>query len=241
MRALVLSVVMLMSAVASAQAQGLSRPPPPGQGTGPAVPAQPSPPVAVPGYNNGPGYDDWEVPEGFRRRGSLVVVEREQIMDRLARMEEQLGRAMERADRNSRDALRKVREEMNGIRGEVSNAPDLRSFRRRASQPVPMPTPAPAPTVYPISEDQLQQLIKAMARESFGDGKIRVLESAAPSQYFLVPQVLKILKGFSFGDDKLDAVRTLWPRVLDRDNAFQLYGAFNFQGEKDELKQIIGR
>ena len=52
---------------------------------------------------------------------------------------------------------------------------------------------------------------------------------------------MKILKGFSFGDDKLDAVRTLWPRVLDRDNAFQLYGAFNFQGEKDELKQIIGR
>ena len=239
MRALVLSVVMLMSAVASAQAaQGLARPPPPGQGTGPAVPAQP--PVAVPGYTNGPGYDDWDVPEGFRRRGSLAVVEREQLMERLARMEEQLGRAMDRADRNSRDALRKVREEMNGLRADLNSAPDLRSFRRRSSPPQ-APVPPPAPTVYPISEDQLQQLIKAMARESFGDGKIRVLEAAAPSQYFLVPQVLKILKGFSFGDDKLDAMRTLWPRVLDRDNAFQLYGAFNFQGEKDELKQIIGR
>jgi uncharacterized protein DUF4476 len=244
MRALVLSVVMLISAVASAQAQtqGLQRPPPPGQPTGPSQPATP-----VPGYtsgtpapaNNGPGYDDWEMPSGFRRQGTLAVVDRDQLIARLARMEDQLGRAMEHADRNSRDALRKVREEMNGLRADVTNAPDLRTFRRRSSPPPPQPVPVP--TVQPISEGQLQQLLSAIARESFGDGKLRVLESAAPSQYFLVPQVVKILQKFSFGDDKLDAVRTLWPRVLDQNNGFQLYQAFNFQGEKDQLREIIGR
>jgi hypothetical protein len=246
MRALVLSVVMLMSAAASAQTQGLQRPPPPGQPTGPSQPSTP-----VPGYtNNGPGYtpsgggyDDWEAPQGFRRQGSLVVVEREQLIDRLARMEEQLGRAMDRADRGSRDSLRKVREEMNGLRSDLMNAPDLRSFRRRNSPPPPqpMPAPQPVPSVQPISDGQLQQLMAAIGKEPFGDGKMRVLESAAQSQYFLVPQVLKLLGRFSFGDDKLDAVRTLWPKVLDRENSFQLYQAFNFQGEKDQLKQIIGR
>ncbi len=262
MRALVLSVVMLMSAAASAQTQGLARPPPPGQPTGPSQPATPVPGYTNngpgyttngPGYNNGPGsgnngpgYEDWDGPEGFRRRGTLAVIEREAIIERLARMEDQLGRAMERADRNNgrdsrdlRDALRKVREEMNGVRADVTNAPDLRSFRRRNSPPPPPPTPVP--TVQPISEGQLQQLLNAIAKESFGDGKIRVLESAAPSQYFLVPQVMKILQRFSFGDDKLDAVRTLWPRVLDRDNSYQLYQAFNFEGEKNQLREIIGR
>jgi hypothetical protein len=251
MRALVLSVVMLMSAAAAAQTQGLQRPPPPGQPTGPAQPATP-----VPGYtNNGPGYgnnnnggdyEDWDVPQGFRRQGSLVVVDREQIVDRLARMEEQLARAMERADRNNgrdtrelRDALRNVREEMKGMRADVTNAPELRSFRRRSSPPPPQPVPVPA--VQPISENQLQQLLNAIAREKFGDGKVRVVETAAPSQYFTVPQVMRVLQKFSFGDDKLDAVRTLWPRVLDRDNGFQLYQSFNSQGDKDQLREIIGR
>ncbi|MFL5345963.1 MAG: DUF4476 domain-containing protein [Hyalangium sp.] len=259
MRALVLSVVMLMSAAAAAQTQGLQRPPPPGQPTGPSQPA----PTPVPGYsntgpgynnappqaygNNGQGYDDWEVPEGFRRHGALAVIDREAIIERLARMEDQLGRAMERADhsngrdvRELRDALRKVREEMNGVRADVTNAPDLHSFRRRGSSPQP-PPPAPVPAVQPVSEAQLQQLLAAISREKFGDGKMQVLESAAGSQYFLVPQVLKILQKFSFGDDKLNAVRALWPRVLDQNNGFQLYQAFSFQGEKDQLREIIGR
>lgn len=248
MRALVLSVVMLMSAAAAAQNQGLSRPPPPGQPTGPSQPV-----TAVPGYNGGNnggnyGYDDWDVPEGFRRQGVLAVIERDALMDRLARVEEQLGRAMDRADRSNsrdsrdiRDALRQVREEMKGLRSDINKAPDLKFFRRRSSPPQAPPQAPMPPQVQPISEGQLQNLLNAIAKESFGDGKVRVVEAAAPTQFFLVSQVQRILTKFSFGDDKLDAMRALWPRVLDRENSYNLYSSFNFQGEKDQLKQIIGR
>lgn len=245
MRALVLSVAVLMSAVASAQTQGLSRPPPPGQPTGPIT--QPAPATPIPGYNPAPGnsgysYDDWDTPEGFRRRGTLVVVEREQLIERMARMEALLAQAMnEGGGRKLRDTLTKLRSEMNSMRYDVTNAPDLRVFRRRSGpQQPPPPPPQPQPQVYPIAENQLQNLIQAINKESFGDAKLRVLEVAAPSQYFLVSQVTKILQRFSFGDDKLDAVRVLWPRVLDRENAYQLYQSFTFQGEKDQLRQIIG-
>ena len=247
MRALVLSVAVLMSAVASAQTtQGFSRPPPPGQPAGPATP-QPAPAAPIPGYNPGPGnsgysYEDWETPQGFRRRGSLAVVEREDLIERMARMESLLAQATNEGGRRQREALKKLREEMNGMRYDVTNAPDLRVFRQRPGgpRPQPQPPPPPQPQVYPISEQQLQNLIRAVNKESFGDAKLRVVESAAPTQYFLVPQVMKILQRFSFGEDKLNAVRLLWPRVLDRENAFQLYQAFTFQGEKDQLRQIIG-
>ncbi len=244
MRALVLSVAVLMSAVASAQTtQGLSRPPPPGQPTGPATPP-PATTAPIPGYTNPPansgGYDDFDAPEGFRRRGTLVVVEREQMIERMARMETLLAQAVnEGGGRKVRDTLSKLRQEMNALRYDVTNAPDLRSFRRRPSGPPPQ-QPPPQPQVYPITEQQLQSLMHAINKESFGDSKLRVLESAVSTQYFLVPQVMKILQRFSFGEDKLDAVRMLWPRVLDRENAYQLYQGFTFQGEKDELRQIIG-
>jgi hypothetical protein len=122
----------------------------------------------------------------------------------------------------------------------VNNAPDVRRYQPRP-QPQPQPPPPPpAPVVYPITEDQLQRLSKAIGRESFGDGKLRVLEAAAGQQYFLVPQVLKLLPRFTFAEDRLNAMRVLWPRVLDRENAYQLYGAFTFANEKEELRRIIG-
>ncbi|KFE62933.1 DUF4476 domain-containing protein [Hyalangium minutum] len=244
MRAFVLSVVMLMSAVASAQtpAQGLARPPPPGQPTGP-INTQPAPTAPVPGYNNNPqwDYDDYEFPQGFRRQGALVIVERDQLISRLARMEELLAQVSnESGNRRAREALSKIRQEMNGLRADVNNAPDLRVLRRRQGPP-PAPPAPPQPQVSPISEPQLQNLMQAIQKESFGDGKLRVLEAAAPTQYFLVPQVMKVLQKFSFGEDKLDAVRLLWPRVLDRENSYQLYQSFSFPAEKEELKKIIGR
>jgi NADH-quinone oxidoreductase subunit N len=42
-------------------------------------------------------------------------------------------------------------------------------------QPQPQPQPPPHPQVYPIAEDQLQNLIRAVGKEPFGDGKLRVL------------------------------------------------------------------
>lgn len=235
MRALIVAVAVLMSAVASAQAQGLGRPPPPGQPTGPVIP-QPAP-AAPPMYDN-------QQPEALRRgEGNLVVVEREAMLSRLARMEEQLNKAMARADRGpGRKALMKLEDELDEMRSALNNAPDMRRYRPQPQpQPAPQPQPPPQPVVYPIAEDQLQNLSKAIARESFGDGKLRVLESAARSQYFLVPQVLKLLPRFTFAEDRLNAMRVLWPRVLDRENAYQLYGAFTFSNEKDELRKIIGQ
>jgi hypothetical protein len=110
-----------------------------------------------------------------------------------------------------------------------------------ASAQTARPAAPPVPKVSAISEQQLQALIAAIKKETFGDGKLRALESVAPKQYFLVPQTLKILQGFAFGEDKLTAVRMIWPRVLDRDNAAQLYQAFAFQRDKDQLAQIIGK
>ena len=89
MRALVVAVAVLVSAAAgaqSAQSQDLKRSPPSGRAraaTGPIT--QPAP--STPGYP-GPGY--YSPPDSFRRESTLVVVERERLLERLAKMEELL-------------------------------------------------------------------------------------------------------------------------------------------------------
>jgi len=67
-----------------------------------------------------------------------------------------------------------------------------------------------------------------------------VLRDGARDDNFLVSQTKALLEQFSFSNDKLEAVRILWPRVLDRNNSFLLYEAFPFSSDKEKLRKIIG-
>jgi hypothetical protein len=94
--------------------------------------------------------------------------------------------------------------------------------------------------VQPINDARLRRLTDAVARESFSREKLTVLREAAPHDHFLVGQTRTLLEQFTFANDRLEAVRILWPRVLDRNNSFQLYEAFVHSSDKQKLRQIIG-
>jgi len=57
----------------------------------------------------------------------------------------------------------------------------------------------------------------------------------------LVPQVQQLLSLFEFPADRLRAVRVVRNRILDTNNFFQLYGAFEFPRDKEELRRILGQ
>ncbi len=108
------------------------------------------------------------------------------------------------------------------------------------TQPVPQyPPQPPQPTVYPIQDANLATLLASMNREGFPAARVRIVEQAAGSNYFLVKQVLQILGPLNFSADRLRVIQVLRPRILDMENAHQLYGAFKFQDEKDQLQVIL--
>ena len=220
MKALFVAITLLTAVTASAQSAQPAIVPPPGQPTGSA------PPTA-----SGPRHDDNnELRRG--RRGTLVVVEREDVEARLANLEKLLGEAFERSKRgDGRGKLREAYEELNDIREVLANAPDARGGYN--------PPPPPPPSYQPIAEGKLQKIINAMSREPFAEDKLNILEDATRDHHFLVSQVQQVLSQFQFSKDRLQVVRMLWSRVLDRQNGFQLYNAFQFSNDKEELKRII--
>jgi hypothetical protein len=54
-------------------------------------------------------------------------------------------------------------------------------------------------------------------------------------------QARKVLEVFHFGSDRLRALETLLPRLLDRANAFELLGAFEFESERAEARRLMER
>lgn len=191
-----------------------------------------------------PNRDDRRWEDRGRPNGSVqVLVNRQDMAERLERLEKLLEEAYQRAEEgHGKGKLRRAMDEVDGLQRVVKMAPDMRG----APQPPVVvvqqpPPPPPAPVVQPIDNGRLQQLTQAMVREAFPKDKLRVLNDfTSRNNYFLVSQMRQLMDQFSFSNDRLEAVRLLWPRVLDRDNGFQLYQSFPFSGDKEKLRQIIG-
>lgn len=225
MKSLLLAVAVLSSSAALAQNaekfhnSGAARP-----GTG--YQGNPGPQQGQGGYQGNHG----------NPTRNQVVLERQELNERLARLEKLMEEAYDRANQGKgRGKLDRALDELAGLKRMVANAQSSGGYQ----PPQPLPPP-PAPVVQPINDNRLRRLTDAVARESFSREKLTVLREAAPHDHFLVGQTRMLLEQFTFANDRLEAVRILWPRVLDRNNSFQLYEAFVHSSDKKKLRQIIG-
>ena len=205
--------------------------------------------------------------------GAPVVVDRDVLRRKLARVNEALSEAINksRRGRNVAEILDDAQERLEEISDAISNAPDAQTVEaavvvqddrrhdmdsERAQREwlaaqgqgqvvvvhdrVPPPPPS-QPLVYPIADGALRNLLGAIQAEGFPRERLRVLQQAAPSNWFVVSQVQTLLAAFDFPSDRLNAARALKPRILDRENFFQLYRSFDFPNDKEELKRILAQ
>ncbi len=171
--------------------------------------------------------------------GNQAVVDRDELRQRLARLEKQLQEAEQRMNREERNKFRKTRELLSSVQQLVNEAPPLSVVL--PPPPPPPPPPAPMPQVRPISEGELRRINESISRHQFTEDKMRVLNSATQNNYFLVSQVGQFLGHFQFSQDKLAVVRLLKPAILDMQNSHQLYSYFTFSSDKKKLEEILSQ
>jgi hypothetical protein len=187
-----------------------------------------------------PQQNDIFVPPGYPQQppaGTPVVMDRDALMQQLARINEKLAAATGKAkkDKPLQKLLEESRAELKEVARQVTNAP----LARVEPQRPPQPPPPPQPAVQPITEAMLRSLVVAVRNEPFAEDQLDVLGQAAPTQYFLVNQTQQLLRVFTFSKDRLKAMRLLRPRLLDMENSYKLYESFEFSNDKEELKRIL--
>jgi hypothetical protein len=102
------------------------------------------------------------------------------------------------------------------------------------------PPPPPVVTVEVMSSVAFGNLIRALSSEGFADDKLNVLSTALRGDnWFTVQQVKLILQQFSFPSDKLKALKMVRQRIVDRENAFELFSSFVHSSDKDEARKIL--
>ncbi len=99
---------------------------------------------------------------------------------------------------------------------------------------------APDPEPLPMAPGPFRALLAAVEDEAFADEKAVVLETAAATNLFTVGQVRQLLPLFTFSDGRVAAAVTLYPRTIDVENWFQVYGEFDFDSDKEEVRERLG-
>lgn len=93
--------------------------------------------------------------------------------------------------------------------------------------------------VTPVSAVQFDELAHGLEQEPFSENRLMIIRAAARSHFFTVDQVRELLDIFVFEDDRIEAVRLLYPCIVDADNAYRLYDKFYFSSSKEELATIL--
>jgi Domain of unknown function (DUF4476) len=92
-----------------------------------------------------------------------------------------------------------------------------------------------------MSDKEFRALRTQLEREHGDTAKLSILRTAAASSYFTTAQAASLIDRLVYREDKLAAVPILKDRILDRENAWQLYQHFTYREDKIKVQEMLER
>ncbi len=89
-----------------------------------------------------------------------------------------------------------------------------------------------------MADDAFKALLRQLAAAPFPSDRTGLVELAAASNRFSVTQLEQIVRAMVFSSERIRAVEVICPRLVDRQNAFMLDGAFSFPGEREQARRL---
>jgi len=121
----------------------------------------------------------------------------------------------------------------------IHHAPPPVVVHQPPPQQVVVHQPPPPPVELGMPAAEFRALKQAIESESFEKQQLNVLQSAARRAQFTVEQVGQLIDLFSFSSGKVKVVEITRPRIVDRENLYQLYSHFTFDSDKDKVKHLL--
>jgi hypothetical protein len=202
------------------------KPRPPAPPPAPAAPVEPAPPAP---------------PSPADGRWSRCPRDVNRSFGELERTLRELGESVDAvSDRRER---RRLRDDLDHTIRLTERARDAACDAATAAPPPPTvivapPPPPPEPIV--LSAAAFAELKEAVERESFDDGKARVIGLAIRGDICVtVDQTRQLMALHSFSDAQINTVKALAPRFVDPERAFTLQEALKFSTDKDRLTKTL--
>ncbi|HNX00835.1 MAG TPA: DUF4476 domain-containing protein [Candidatus Cloacimonadota bacterium] len=95
--------------------------------------------------------------------------------------------------------------------------------------------------VKPIAEKDFTILVNKVKAESFSDNQLRVIRTATKNANYNVDQIVRMMDLLTYSDDKIEALRIMYPKVTDPKNNYQILDALTYSTDKEKAEEIINQ
>ena len=91
-----------------------------------------------------------------------------------------------------------------------------------------------------VMNDQLfQTFYKEMKNEPFKDDRMELLNAALAGSDFTSAQCLQLTKLYTFDDDRMEIMKIMYPRIVDKEAFFTVINTLTFGSSKEKMKDFI--
>ena len=91
-----------------------------------------------------------------------------------------------------------------------------------------------------VMNDQLfQTFYKEMKNEPFKDDRMKLLNAALAGSDFTSAQCLQLTKLYTFDDDRMEIMKIMYPRIVDKEAFFTVINTLTFGTSKEKMKDFI--
>lgn len=91
-----------------------------------------------------------------------------------------------------------------------------------------------------VMNDQLfQTFYKEMKNEPFKDDRMKLLNAALAGSDFTSAQCLQLTKLYTFDDDRMEIMKIMYPRIVDKEAFFTVINTLTFSSSKERMKDFI--
>ena len=91
-----------------------------------------------------------------------------------------------------------------------------------------------------VMNDQLfQTFYKEMKNEPFKDDRMKLLNAALAGSDFTSAQCLQLTKLYTFDDDRMEIMKIMYPRIVDKEAFFTVINTLTFSSSKEKRKDFI--
>jgi hypothetical protein len=92
-----------------------------------------------------------------------------------------------------------------------------------------------------MNDKDFRALRTELEHERGDTAKLALLRTAAANSYFTTLQAASLIDRLVYREDKLNAIPILKDRILDRENAWQLYQHFTYREDKIKVQEMLER
>ena len=91
-----------------------------------------------------------------------------------------------------------------------------------------------------VMNDQLfQTFYKEMKNEPFKDDRMKLLNAALAGSDFTSAQCLQLTKLHTFDDDRMEIMKIMYPRIVDKEAFFTVINTLTFSSSKEKMKDFM--